>query len=634
MGVTAASLNERLDFLWETPRTLMGALTTVDHKTLGKRYLITAFVFLCLGGIEAAIMRAQLARPGEHLLSPEAYNQLFSMHGTTMMFLYAAPVLSGFSNYFVPLLVGSRDLSYPRLNAFSYWIFLFAGVFLYSSFLVGAAPNGGWFNYVPLTTRPFDPGINIDFYNIALIFLSVSTTVGAINFIVTILRMRAPGMTLGRMPIYLWSTLSTSAVILFSLPALTGACLMLELDRRLGTHFFDPNGGGSSLLWQHLFWAFGHPWVYVVVLPGFGIVSMALPVFVRRPLAAFEYVAMSTVAIAIIGFGVWAHHMFAVGLPTVGMGFFSAASMIIVLPSGISVTAWLLTSWTGRPVYTTSYLFILGFLVIFVIGGLSGVITGIVPFDWQIHDTYFVVAHLHYVLIGANLFPVVAGVYYWFPKMTGRLMSERIGKWSFWLMFIGFNVGFFPMHIAGIFGMPRRVYTYYEGMGLDTVNMVETIGAYIFAVGVLVFIVNVILSARHGPLSGANPWNGATLEWSTPSPPPPYNFEVIPVVTTRDPMWDEPLENIRGGNADPSRTLTSGRETLTTSVMHARPVGILHMAEDSIWPLLLALSLTILAYSSLLDVTIVSVVAGVAALLSIGGWFWPEPVREREGSIS
>jgi cytochrome c oxidase subunit I+III len=622
MGI--AVLDNKLASLWDTPNTLMGRLTTVDHKTLGKRYLITAFVFLCLGGLEAAVMRAQLARPNEHLLSAEAYNQLFSMHGTTMMFLYAAPVLSGFSNYFVPLLVGSRDLAFPRLNAFSYWIFLFAGIFLYSSFLVGAAPNGGWFNYVPLTGRAFDPGLNIDFYNIALIFLSVSTTVGAVNFVVTILRMRAPGMTLGRMPIYLWSTLSTSIVILFSLPALTGACLMLELDRRLGTHFFDPNGGGSSLLWQHLFWAFGHPWVYVVVLPGFGIVSMALPVFTRRRLAAFDFVAMSTVAIAVIGFGVWAHHMFAVGLPTVGMGFFSAASMIIVLPSGVSVTAWLLTVWTGRPVYTTSYLFMLGFIVIFVIGGLSGVITGIVPFDWQVHDTYFVVAHLHYVLIGANLFPVVGGIYYWFPKMTGKLMSERIGKWSFWLMFIGFNIGFFPMHIAGILGMPRRVYTYYEGMGLDTLNMIETIGAYVFAIGVLVFFINVILSVRRGPLSGSNPWNGASLEWSTQSPPPSYNFAVIPLITSRDPMWDQSLESIHGGANDPSRTLANGRETLATTVMDARPEAILHMAEDSIWPLLLALSLTIVCYSSLLNVTIVSVIAGVAALLAIGGWFWPE----------
>ncbi|HEY7898898.1 MAG TPA: cytochrome c oxidase subunit I [Gemmatimonadaceae bacterium] len=622
MGATA--LAKRLDAIWETPHTLIGSLTTVDHKAIGKRYLVTAFIFLCLGGIEAALMRAQLTRPNEHLLSAEAYNQLFTMHGTTMMFLYAAPILSGFSNYFVPLLIGSRDMAFPRLNAFSYWIFLFAGIFLYSSFLVGAAPNGGWFNYVPLTARPFDPGINIDFYCIALIFLSVSTTVGAVNFIVTILRMRAPGMTLGRMPMYLWSTLSTSVVILFSLPALTAACLMLELDRRTGTHFFDPSGGGSSLLWQHLFWSFGHPWVYVVVLPAFGIVSMALPVFVRRRLAGFDYVAMSTVAIAIIGFGVWAHHMFATGLPTVGMGFFSAASMIIVLPSGVSVTAWLLTVWTGRPVYTTSYLFMLGFIVIFVIGGLSGVITGIVPVDWQVHDTYFVVAHLHYVLIGANLFPVVGGIYYWFPKMTGRLMSERIGKWSFWLMFIGFNVGFFPMHIAGLLGMPRRVYTYYEGMGLDTVNLIETIGAYVFAIGVLVFIINVIRSARRGPLAGSDPWHGATLEWSTPSPPPAYNFEVIPIITGRDPLWDQTLEEIHGGADDPSRTLTNGRETLATTVTDARPDAILHMPEDSIWPMLLALSLAILCYSALLNVTIVSILAAIVAALSVGGWFWPE----------
>ena len=626
---TTVPLTQRLDEIWESPHTLIGSLTNVDHKVIGKRYLVTAFIFLCLGGIEAALMRAQLARPDQHLLSAEAYNQLFTMHGTTMMFLYAAPILSGFSNYFVPLLVGSRDMAFPRLNAFSYWIFLFAGIFLYSSFLVGAAPNGGWFNYVPLTTRAFDPGINIDFYDIALIFLSVSTTVGAVNFIVSILRMRAPGMTLGRMPIYLWSTLSTSFVIVFSLPALTAACLMLELDRRVGTHFFDPNGGGSSLLWQHLFWLFGHPWVYVVVLPAFGIVSMAIPVFVRRRLAGFDFVAMATVAIAIIGFGVWAHHMFATGLPTVGMGFFSAASMIIVLPSGISVVAWLLTAWRGRPLYTTSYLFMLGFIVNFVIGGLSGVITGIVPVDWQVHDTYFVVAHLHYVLIGANLFPVIGGIYYWFPKIKGRMMSERLGKWNFWVMFIGFNVGFFPMHIAGLLGMTRRVYTFYEGMGLDTVNMLATLGGYLFAIGVLLFIVNVVRSAKRGPPAGADPWGGASLEWLVPSPPPAYNFAVIPVITSRDPLWEQTLEELQGGEDDPSRTLTNGRETIATTVARAQPDAILHMPEDSIWPLLLALSLALICYACLLNVTIVSILAGILAAVSVGGWFWPERAEVR-----
>jgi heme/copper-type cytochrome/quinol oxidase subunit 1 len=418
------SAAERLAQIWETPRTLYGALATVDHKEVGKRYLVTAFIFLVLGGIEAALLRAQLARPGQHLLSSQAYNQFFSMHGITMLFWYASPILSGFGNYLVPLLIGARDMAFPRLNAFSYWTFVFSGIFLYASPFLGAAPNGGWFAYVPLTGPQFSPGPNIDFYALALIFLTISATAGAINFIATILRLRAPGMSLSKMPLMLWSTLTTSSMIVLSLPPLTAACVMLELDRRYGTHFFDPANGGSATLWQHLFWAFGHPWVYIVFLPATGMISMILPVFSRRPIVGYKYVAWATVLIGVISFAVWAHHMFATGMSRTAMTVFGIASMLIAIPSAMQVFAWLATLWRGRPVLRMPMLFALGFLVLFVMGGVTGVMAAAIPFDEQIHDSYFVVAHLHYVLVGANVFPVFAALYYWMPKITGRLLSE------------------------------------------------------------------------------------------------------------------------------------------------------------------------------------------------------------------
>lgn len=533
-----ATVEERLTLAWETAPNLLSRIATVDHKELGKRYLITAFVFLVLGGIAALVMRTQLARPGQGLLSPEAYNQLFTMHGTTMMLLYASPVLTGFAVYLVPLMIGARDLVFPRLNAFTYWSFVFSGVFMYASFFIGAAPDGGWFAYVPLTGREYSPGPNMDFYALGLLFLGISTTGAAINAIVTILKLRAPGMSINRMPLFLWSTLTTSVAMIFALPSLSAALIFLELDRLFGAHFYDPTLGGNPLLWQHLFWAFAHPWVYIVFLPATGIISMVVPVFSRRPIIGYNYVALATVATGLIGFGVWVHHMFVAGLHGLSISFFSAASMTVTIPSAIQVFAWIATFWYGRPRLETPMLFALGFLVLFTIGGLSGVMTAVIPFDWQVTDTYFVVAHLHYVLVGANVFPVFAGLYYWFPKMTGRLLDERLGRWNFWLMFIGFNLGFFPMHIAGLLGMPRRVYTYQAGIGWDTANLIETIGVYMLALGILVFFVNLMRSRRHGDRAGGNPWGANTLEWATPSPPPAYNFRAIPVVKGRDPLWE------------------------------------------------------------------------------------------------
>lgn len=657
-------LAERLDRTWKTPKTLYGALSTVDHKTIGKRYMLTAFIFLLLAGLQAAVMRAQLARPENALVSPEMYDQLFSMHGTTMIFWYASPILSGFSNYLVPLMLGSRDMAFPRLNAFSYWTFLLSGLLIYSSLLAGVAPHGGWFAYVPYTNAQYSPGLNMDFYALALLFLTISTTAGAINFIVSIFKMRCPGMSVSRMPLFMWSTLTTSVSIVFAMPALSAALIFLELDRRYGTHFYDPVRGGHPLLWQHLFWVFGHPWVYIVILPATGMASMMIPTFCRRPIVGHTYVALATVSTGIFGFGVWAHHMFATGMPALSTTFFSAASMGVSIPSGMQIFAWLATIWAARRhVLATPMLFMLGFICLFVIGGVSGVMTASVPFDWQATDSYFVVAHLHYVLVGINLFPVLGAFYYWLPKMTGRMLSERLGKWNFWTLFIGVNLTFFPMHIVGLRGMPRRVYTYPAGMGWDGLNSLETIGAYITAIGVLLFIINVIMSIRGGALAGPNPWGASSLEWMTSSPPPEYNFVTIPTVVGREPLWDAHDERIgpagelekslpdpayvamrsegaqtrhevsegEGGGAGgptaelrPWRVLDDGKETLETTLLNADPQAVLRLPEDTIWPLILSLGLTGVFVAALFKAPVWAAIAGAITLISIAGWLWPK----------
>lgn len=628
----APPIDRELQRIWETPSTLRGRLATVDHKTIGMRYLVTAFLFLLLGGIEALIMRIQLAGPEAGVLSPEAYNQLFTMHGVTMMFLYALPVLSGFSNYLWPLMLGARDMAFPRLNALSYWTFLFAGIFLYSSFLIGAAPNGGWFNYVPNASLEFNPGLNIDFYTLGLIFLGISTTVGSINFVVTLFKTRAPGMSINRLPIIVWGTLTASVSNLFAIPALTAACVFLFLDRRAGMHFFDAAAGGHPMLWQHLFWMFGHPWVYILVLPAMGIISDVIPTFARRPLVGYTFVALATVTTGIIGFGVWLHHMFAIGLPPLSMSFFSAASLVIAIPSAIAVFAWTATIWNGRPVIATPFMFAAGFVVLFVIGGVSGVMTAVVPFDWQLTDTYFVVAHLHYVLIGINVFPVIAGFYYWFPKFTGRMMSERLGRWNFWTMFIGFNVGFFTMHITGLLGMPRRIYTYPSGLGWDLPNLITTLGAFFFAGGVLLFLVNVFVSLRSGKAAGSNPWDAPTLEWATPSPPPAYNFARIPTVGSRYPLWEGRLrQGEQGSEIGEGPRLGEGREAVETSPLDGEPSAILVMPGDSLWPLLLALSLTVAFYGLLWRAPWVAALGTLATGICTAVWLWPaNPIAAEE----
>lgn len=619
-----ASLTEKLRSFWEGESGIAGWLSTVDHKKLGLRYMVTAFIFLVVGGIEALIFRLQLATPNAHLLTPEQYDELYSMHGITMIFLYAFPVLTGFSVYLWPLMLGTRDMALPRLNAFSYWIFVLSGIFMYVGFFMGAGPNDGWFNYVPYALRTYNPGPNIDFYALGMVFFGISTTTGAINFLVTFMRLRAPGMSINRVPIMTWGTLTVSVANIFAVPAATLAFWLLWLDRNYGTHFYDATTGGQPLLWQHLFWMFAHPWVYVIILPALGMVNEGLPLFCRRPIVGYTPVALSSVATMILGFGVWVHHMFATGLPATSLAFFSAASIIITVPSAVAMFALVATIWTGRPVFTTAFLFFASFIVLFTIGGVSGFMTASIPVDWQLTDTYFVVAHIHYVLIGINVFAVVGGLYLWFPKFTGRMLSERLGKWNFWTMFIGLNVGFFPMHISGLLGMPRRIYTYRDGMGWDTLNMITTIGAFIFAFGLLLLFINILISLRRGAVAGPNPWDASTLEWSTSSPPPPYNFAVIPRVASRHPLWESRLrEGLGRSTAEEGPALTVGKETLGTTNVDAQPNIILQMPEDSFFPLLLSLAITALFAGLLIHSWIVIVLSFLFGLAFLFGWVWP-----------
>ena len=513
-------------------------VATVDHKRVGILYLVTALVFFVIGGCEALVMRLQLAKPNNTLVGPETFNQLFTMHGTTMIFLVAMPTLVGFGNYVIPLMIGARDMAFPRLNAMSYWLFPFGGFLLHFSVLAGGAPSGGWFAYAPLTETPFSSSPGTDYWILALLVLGVGSVATAINFIATILTLRAPGMTLGRVPLFVWMTFITSILVILALPVLNASIVMLLVDRQLDAHFFLASGGGNTLLWQHFFWTFGHPEVYILALPAFGMISEVIPVFSRKPIFGHEFVAASTVAIAILSFGVWAHHMFATGLGRAADMFFVGGSMLIAVPTGVKIFNWVATMWGGSIRFTTSMLFATAFLVEFVIGGLSGITFAAAPIDWQMTDTYYVVAHFHYVAIGGTVFGVLAGLYYWFPKMSGRMLSERLGKPTFWLMVLGFNLTFFVQHFLGILGMPRRVFTYPDLPYWASLNMVSTVGAVLMGVASLLIVVNILVSLRSGKVAGDNPWDAWTLEWATTSPPPHDNFSQVPPVHGRRPLWD------------------------------------------------------------------------------------------------
>ncbi len=588
------------------PTGLWSWLTTVDHKRIGILYGSTAFFFFLLGGIEAILLRIQLGSPNNTFLSPETYNQLFTMHGTTMIFLAIMPLSAAFFNFMIPLQIGARDVAFPRLNAFSYWVFLLGGLFLNSSFLFGAAPDQGWYGYANLTSKQYSPGMNVDFWMLGLQILGIASLAAAVNFFVTILNMRAPGMKLMRMPMFTWMSFITQVLLLLAFPVITVALILLMFDRFFGTHFFVPAGGGDPLLWQHLFWIFGHPEVYILVLPAFGIVSEILPVFSRKPLFGYAAMVFSGAFIAFLGFGVWSHHMFTTGMGPIADTFFSLTTMLIAVPTGVKIFNWLGTIWGGSIQYRVPMYFALGFIAMFIIGGLSGVMHSSPPADLQQNDTYFVVAHFHYVLFGGSIFALTGGAYYWWPKMFGRMLDETLGKAHFWLMLLGFNVTFFPMHIVGLNGMPRRVYTYPEGLGFETLNRIETIGSLILGFSFLIFLINIIKTWRGPRNAPADPWNGATLEWAIPSPPQEWNFADIPVVHGRDPLWE--LKRERGG-ALPEPPRVSGQ-------------GI-HLPNPSYWPLVSAIGLAGLMVGLMASAQLGpwGIVAGLS-ILFIGVYNW------------
>jgi cytochrome c oxidase subunit 1 len=618
-------LHHQLAQTWYVPRGAVGWFCVVDHRTIGRRYIVTAFAFFALAGVIAALMRIQLAVPQNRFLGPDLYNQLFTVHGTAMMFLFAVPVMEAMGIYFVPLMVGARNIAFPRLVAFSYYVFLFGGVMLFTALLVNSGPDAGWFAYVPLSGPDYTPGKRADFWAQLITFTEVSGLAVAVALISTIFKLRAPGMTLNRIPLFVWSMLVMAFMVIFSMPSVVTASSFLLLDRLVGTHFFNPAEGGDALLWQHLFWFFGHPEVYIIFVPALGMVSSIITTFTQRPVFGYHALMLSMVATGFIGFAVWVHHMFTTGLPQLGLSYFTAASMVISIPTGVQIFCWIASLWRGCPRFDTPLLFVLGFFVTFVIGGLTGVMLAVIPFDLQVHDTFFVVAHFHYVLIGGAVFPLIGAIYYWFPKMAGRMLDERLGKANFWLLLIGFNVTFFPMHLLGFQGMPRRVYTYPAEMGWGAMNMLSSAGAVLLVLGGALFVVNLVRSYARGAVATDNPWNADTLEWATSSPPPVYNFLDVPVVEGQNALWDRSdlAPVVTGIRAD-------CREVLVTDVMDAEPSNKTEFPAPSAWPFACAFVTSAFFLASIFTPWAVPVFVLPIAVTLIG-WFWPSGENGRQG---
>ncbi|MFA5494374.1 MAG: cytochrome c oxidase subunit I [Porticoccaceae bacterium] len=628
-------LHQRFEAVWgKLPG--WGTLAAVNHTTIGVRFMVTGMAFFLFGGLLAMLMRTQLALPGQDIIGPEVYNQLFTMHGTVMMFLFAIPVLEGLAMYLVPKMLGSRDLVFPRISSLGYYCYLFGGLIIVFSLALGIAPSSGWFMYTPLTDATYSPGRGPDFWLLGITFVEISAISAGVELVVSILRSRASGMSLGKMPIFCWYILGMSLMIIFGFPPLVLASILLELERAAGMVFFSVAGGGDPLLWQHLFWMFGHPEVYILFLPAAGIVSTLIPVFAGRPLVGYRWIVLSIILMGFISFGLWVHHMFTVGIPQLAQAFFSVASMLVAVPTAIQLFAWLATLWTGRVVYNLPMLWIFGFLVVFVCGGLTGVMLALVPFNWQVHDTHFVVAHMHYVLVGGMLFPLIAGFYYWLPHFSGRMPSERFGRWGFWLTFGGFNLTFLLMHLTGLLGMPRRIYTYEAGLGWDWLNLLSSVGGFVMAMGVAMLIVDFALHFRFGRRAGENPWHADTLEWATTMPASSYNFVSLPDIRSRHPLWDDPQlpHSIAAGEHGLADIDHIRRETWGTDAVTGEVREILHLPSNSWLPLQAALLIALLCISLLLRIYPLALFATIAALLILLRWSWHNGAHPRAAPVT